>query len=100
MAALAYKIAVPDSLRWTGWIAYPALLFPAACLISKRLHDRGRRGWWGFLVVWALFPGWAPPHGPDQFAALVILVVAAIDLGMMPGQAHGNRFGPGAPQAA
>ena len=92
--ALLYQSYVDDGLRWTGWIVYPALLFPAACLISKRLHDCGRRAWWGFPVVWALFPGWAEPHGAYQFVALAILVVAAVDLGVMPGQNGANRFGP------
>lgn len=27
----------------TGWLVYPVLLFSGACLLSKRLHDRGGR---------------------------------------------------------
>lgn len=35
------------------------LLWPASAVIVKRLHDRNRRGYWGFLVIvaWLLWQG-------------------------------------------
>ena len=42
------------SVVWlTGWFVYPPVLFVAACVTSKRLHDRGRSGWWAGLVLLA-----------------------------------------------
>ncbi len=77
---------------WTGWIVYPALLFCAACILCKRLHDRGRAGWWAGLVLLAAgTASW--PMSYDWRAA--ILLVAVVDLGLWPGQKGGNRFGPG-----
>ena len=44
-AAFVYGRAHGVDPRW-GWLVGPALLFPTACLMSKRLHDTGRAGWW------------------------------------------------------
>ena len=42
-AAALYEHVVGPTLRGlTGWLVYPLVLFCAACLICKRLHDRGR----------------------------------------------------------
>ncbi len=77
-----------------GWIVYPLLLFPTACVLSKRLHDRGRAGWWGFLVVWALVEAWPAPSNLFGYVAVAVLAVTFLDLGLMPGQPVANRFGP------
>ena len=40
-----YESAVSVALHWvTGWIFYPVMVFCGACVLSKRLHDRGRSG--------------------------------------------------------
>jgi uncharacterized membrane protein YhaH (DUF805 family) len=93
--AVAYQYGLaPIIPRGSGWIAYPLLLFPTACILSKRLHDRGRAGWWGFLVVWALVEAWPQPSNLFGYAALAVLAVTLLDLGLMPGQPGANRFGP------
>jgi uncharacterized membrane protein YhaH (DUF805 family) len=79
--------------RW-GWLFYTALLFPTACVLSKRLHDRGRAGWWAFLVVWALIEVWPRPQTPMGWVFVPILAFAFIELGLMPGLPGANRFGP------
>src|SRR6185503_4954571 len=61
-----------------GWIVYPLLLFPTACILSKRLHDRGRAGWWAFAPVWALVEAWPRPGTPLGYVALVVLAVAFV----------------------
>ncbi|MEI9889604.1 MAG: DUF805 domain-containing protein [Caulobacteraceae bacterium] len=93
--AAAYEYGLARGLGWrAGWVVYPLLLFPAACILSKRLHDRGRAGWWGFLIVWALVEAWPRPAGPIGYAALFVLGAAFIDLALMPGAPEINRFGP------
>jgi uncharacterized membrane protein YhaH (DUF805 family) len=76
-----------------GWVVYPLILFPTACILSKRLHDRGRAGWWGFLIVWALVEAWPQPRTWFGYAGVLVLVVTFLDLGLMPGQPGANRFG-------
>src|SRR3546814_13040089 len=42
-----YEAVVGPTLHWlTGWFISPALISCGACVLSKRLHDRGRSGWW------------------------------------------------------
>jgi uncharacterized membrane protein YhaH (DUF805 family) len=92
--AAVYQYGIAPGLdAWAGWIVYPLLLFPAACLLSKRLHDRGRAGWWGFLVVWALIEAWPRPSNAFGYTAMAVLAVTFVDLGLMPGQPGANRFG-------
>src|ERR1700761_5328392 len=37
----------------TGWLVDLLLVFSACCVLSKRLHDRGRAGWWAGLALLA-----------------------------------------------
>ena len=93
--AAAYEYGLHRGLGLeAGWIVYPLLLFPTACILSKRLHDRGRAGWWAFLVVWALIEAWPQPTNLFGYAALAVLAVTFLDLGLMPGESGANRFGP------
>jgi uncharacterized membrane protein YhaH (DUF805 family) len=93
--AAAYRYGLAPHLdRRAGWIVYPLLLFPTACILAKRLHDRGRAGWWGFLVVWALVEAWPGPANLFGYAAVAVLAVTGLDLGLMPGEPGPNRFGP------
>jgi uncharacterized membrane protein YhaH (DUF805 family) len=93
--AAGYEYGLAEALGpRAGWVVYPLLLFPTACILSKRLHDRGRAGWWAFLVVWALVEAWPRPVNAFGYVALFVLAVAFLDLGLMPGQAGANRFGP------
>jgi uncharacterized membrane protein YhaH (DUF805 family) len=93
--ALAFEYArtLGVDARW-GWLVYAALLFSAACVLSKRLHDRGRAGWWGFLIVWALIEAWPRPASWLGWAAVLVLAATLFDLGLMPGEPGANRFGP------
>jgi uncharacterized membrane protein YhaH (DUF805 family) len=92
---LAYQGYVePFVPGWTRWIVYPALLFSGACVLCKRLHDRGRAGWWAAVVLLALAIGLPEPYDPRQIAAAAVLLIAFVDLGLWPGQAGFNRFGP------
>jgi uncharacterized membrane protein YhaH (DUF805 family) len=91
---VAFQTFVPPSASaWARWIVYPALLFSGACVLCKRLHDRGRRGWWAGLILWSLSLVWPAPHGLFQAPFVLILLLAAVDLGLMPGHRAFNRFG-------
>lgn len=92
--AVGYEFGLAPRLdARLGWIVYPLLLFPTACILSKRLHDRGRAGWWAFVPVWALVEAWPQPATPLGLVALAVLAVAFVDLGLMPGKRGINRFG-------
>jgi uncharacterized membrane protein YhaH (DUF805 family) len=93
--AAIYEAWVGATLHWlTGWLIYPVLLYGGACLLSKRLHDRGRSGWWAALVLFALVAVWPAPHGVGAFIFTLILLWAAVELGVMQGEDGANRFGP------
>ena len=105
--AAIYEAWVGPTLHWlTGWFIYPGLLYAGACVLSKRLHDRGRSGWWAALVLVATVAVWPEPgrvFGPLAFPFGLVVVWAIIELGVMPGEAGANRYGPnplGPPVAA
>ena len=90
-----YEVAGGPTLhRLTGWVVYPAVLFCGACLLSKRLHDRGRAGWWAGLVLFALAVAWPCPRGLWGLLFLPVLAWAVVELGMMRGDRGANRYGP------
>ena len=93
--ASLYEAAVGPTLHWlTGWIVYPALLFSACCVLSKRLHDRGRSAWIAAIIVLALILAWPVPVGFLDFVACLVILWAVVELGAMPGEQGANRFGP------
>ena len=77
-----------------GWIVAAALLYSAACLLSQRLHDRGRSGWWSGLILLAFAMAWPRPQAPLDWVALALLLGAVVDLALLPGQKAFNRYGP------
>lgn len=89
-----YDSAVKGPLQLlTGWVVYPCLFFMGACVLSKRLHDRGRSGWWSALILLAIVMVWPAPQGFFDFIAVMVLIWAAIDLCVMPGERGDNRYG-------
>lgn len=76
-----------------SWVVLPALFFAGACVLSKRLHDRGRSGWWFWPVIYALVSVWPEPQGFGGALALAFLILVAVELFVMPGEGRFNRFG-------
>lgn len=87
------RLARPLLAGWVAGLAYAAILFCLACLLSKRLHDRGRAGWWAFVPVIAVWIVWPAPHDGLSWIACAVLAAVMVDLGLMPGRAGRNRFG-------
>jgi uncharacterized membrane protein YhaH (DUF805 family) len=94
LAAL-FEALVEDPLArtLTGLIAYPALFYCGACVLAKRLHDRGRSGWWAALILVSIVAIWPHPVGFLDFVFLVVLVWAFVELAVMPGERGANRYG-------
>jgi uncharacterized membrane protein YhaH (DUF805 family) len=78
----------------TGWFVYPTILFVAACILSKRLHDRGRSGWWAAPILIGIIAILPTPTSFFDFLFGVLVFWATIELAVMPGEEGGNRFGP------
>jgi uncharacterized membrane protein YhaH (DUF805 family) len=106
-APFLFAIAVLIGLFWayerlvvgwahglTGWLAHLLLVFAGASVLSKRLHDRGRSGWWSALVLLAFAAAWPWPTGLVDYLFLPVLAWAVVELGLTPGRAGANRFGP------
>lgn len=93
--AILYDATLPDALHWlTGWLVYPVLVFCGACVLSKRLHDRGRSGWWAAPILLSLIAVWPTPRHFLDFLFAAVVVWAIVELGVMPGEQGANRYGP------
>jgi uncharacterized membrane protein YhaH (DUF805 family) len=78
----------------TGVVAYPALFYAATCILSKRLHDRGRSGWWAALILISTVAVWPHPIGFFDFPFFLVIVWASVELAILPGEPGANRYGP------
>ena len=78
----------------TGWFAYPVLIYLAVCVLAKRLHDRGKSGWYAALIICAFIGMWPFPRGVVDFLFAIVLVWATVELGLLPGEQGANRYGP------
>jgi len=93
--AVLYEAIAGFTLHWlTGWLVYPALLFSGACVLSKRLHDRGRSGWWALLILMAFIAVWPQPEHFLDFMFCLVIAWAVVELGVMGGEQGANRYGP------
>jgi uncharacterized membrane protein YhaH (DUF805 family) len=93
--AVLYEAIAGYTLHWlTGWLVYPALLFSGACVLSKRLHDRGRSGWWSMLILIAVVAVWPQPEHFLDFMFSLVILWAIVELGVMGGEQGANRYGP------
>jgi uncharacterized membrane protein YhaH (DUF805 family) len=93
--AAVYEGVTSPIVHWlTGLPVYAMLLFCGVSVLAKRLHDRGRSGWWAALVLFALVVVWPHPHGFFGLAFSIVLIWAIVELGVMPGEQGANRYGP------
>lgn len=93
LAAL-YEALVGSALHWiTGWGVYPALFYAGACVLSKRLHDRGRSGWWAALILASVVAVWPHPESFLDFPFFLVLVWAVVELALLSGEQGANRYG-------
>lgn len=76
-----------------GWIVAAILLYSGACVLSQRLHDRGRSGWWSGPILLTVAMTWPRPQAPLDWIAAFILILVAVDLALLPGQKTFNRHG-------
>lgn len=90
-----FDLLTPPALRdMIGWAVAALLLYGGACILSQRLHDRGRSGWWSGPILLAVAMAWPRPQAPLDWLAAAILVLVAVDLALLPGQRAFNRYGP------
>lgn len=87
---LLAPLAVRDMI---GWLVAAALLYSGACVLSQRLHDRGRSGWWSGPVLLAVAMTWPRPQAPLDWVAAAVLILVFVDLALLPGQKVFNRYG-------
>jgi uncharacterized membrane protein YhaH (DUF805 family) len=99
--------ASPGLMQGLLVILQLAIIYPAAALMAKRLHDRNRPTWW---VAIALAPsvlvvlltalgvvGKVPPGALDYLLNLIVLVIGIwffIELGCLRGTVGPNEYGP------
>ena len=89
-----FQAAITGPLQlMAGVVVYSFLFYCGACVLSKRLHDRGRSGWWAAVILLAIVMVWPAPSGFFDFIAAVVLLWAVVDLCVMPGERGDNRYG-------
>jgi uncharacterized membrane protein YhaH (DUF805 family) len=94
MLLALYQSVDSVTLHWvTGWFVYPLLTYPAVCVLSKRLHDRGKSGWFAAPIILAMISVFSAPFGFFDFAWSLVLVWTVVELGFMAGEQGANRFG-------
>ncbi|SPU43424.1 Predicted membrane protein [Brevundimonas diminuta] len=89
-------VAVDIFLRTPGWLhalVAAALLYGGFCILSQRLHDRGRSGWWSGPILLAFALAWPQPLTLLSWVATAALVLITFDLAVLPGQKAFNRYG-------
>jgi uncharacterized membrane protein YhaH (DUF805 family) len=84
-------------------ILFILVLIPMAIAVAsigvRRLHDRGKTGWW--LLLYYAVPLWTMPQRNNwqggglvfQLVCLGVLIWALVDLGCLRGEAGSNIFG-------
>lgn len=87
------------------------LVYPLVAVMVKRLHDRGRSGWWAAVVaapvgvsllaaLFARFVGFgevgiqAAAKGGIWVGVAILAVVAIVELGFRPGDPGYSEHGP------
>ena len=94
LLALVYEMVVGPTLKLlTFWFVYPALMASMVCVLSKRLHDRGKSGWWAALTLLGVVLLWRAPSAARLILAAPIMIWSAVELGLMPSELGANRFG-------
>jgi uncharacterized membrane protein YhaH (DUF805 family) len=113
-AAVAAVILVTDLLsRWigVGMVLTLALLYPLVAVVVKRLHDRGRSGWWAALLAAPLGAGvlaaaaariaGVGEEAIDRAATggiwaglVVVIAVLIVELGLRRGKPGYTEHGP------
>ncbi|VTP16311.1 Inner membrane protein YhaI [Phytobacter ursingii] len=101
MAALFYAVSFELLASQNAAFMLVCLLWPTACVIVKRLHDRNKSGSWSllFILAWMLLAGhweilgdtWGWVVG--RFVPVLIMVTMLIDLGAFIGTQGENKFG-------
>jgi uncharacterized membrane protein YhaH (DUF805 family) len=88
---------------WVAGLLYLLVLWAMLAMLVRRIHDRGRSGWWllpmaGPVVVLNALAG--ATSAADEHVSLVLQGLALpfslwilVDLGCLPGTRGPNRFG-------
>ena len=105
--AVAGLMALTAGFAELGWWLAAALLTPFwTQLYAGRLHDLGRSGWWqalawgfGAALTGALIERGAVPAMTAD-AASAVWMIFTLAIGLSPGSADANRFGPAPGQSS
>jgi uncharacterized membrane protein YhaH (DUF805 family) len=100
----AMLVGVPFAGPFVFFAVLVVVAVGGAAVVVRRLHDRGRSGWWALAIYLPIFivsalSGAASMSSPDAGAGIGLLslpfsIWIFIDLGCLRGVRGPNRFGP------
>lgn len=92
---IAFEAVTGATLRLVlGIFVYPVLIYAGVCVLSKRLHDRGKSGWYAAVLIAALVGLWPYPDGAFDFLFMLVILWGVVECGVLAGEQGANRFGP------
>ncbi len=90
-----YEALVGPVGHWlTGLIIYPAVSGPALCGLQAAAWAARTVGLVGSTDLFAVAVVWPHPAGFLDFLLMLVLIWAAIELGVMDSEQGANRYGP------
>ena len=102
----------PQWLSALGFTPILALIWISAATVVRRMHDRGRSGWWAVVYfvaplllvatgVWLEISGMTIAYPAASSGSLILFLAAAglngwaqLDIGFLRGSRTANEFGP------
>ncbi len=79
-----------------GMFSIVLMIWIGNALAVKRLHDRGKSGWWVFVCIVPTILHYIVPSAPVSAILLLANIWYLVECGFLRGEDGANAYGPGA----
>lgn len=91
--SLTLWLDVLGAVSLASWVAKAVLAYSGLCVLSLRLHDCGRSGWWSWIIMAMMVTGSHWRHETPGLGLLALGCLCLLTLAVCRGQRHFNRYG-------